>query len=311
MAFVLGSRGENVGVDTITYYNYLGWLSNGDVGYMELGWNALFLLFNRTGLPTVYFINLVALLTLGFIFFVAKKNISNPSVVILFLFLLEFYTFFFNGMRQGLAMSLGLVAMHYYSRDNNTKAAILILIATLIHSSSIILMLIFPISAIKFDSRRALSISILTLLIGIVIPVRDLMSISGQYAKYVTEYGVRDNYVTLMAYGLMQNFFFYIFYKNSYKYNVKDKWLKIYLLNIILFNIFIQSKISLRIVFFFSIAQIIIFSRFYKNDSRIFKYALLFGVLNLLRFMIPEFLNSGNDGSIIPYKLHEDILTLF
>lgn len=304
---ILGLRGERIGTDTSTYNSYFNYLESG-LGYMEPAWNLLTIALKGLGISATFFNLIIAFISLYLICYVVWKDSKNPIASLFFLYSLGFYFFMFNGMRQAFAMSIVLLAMHFYCKGKKKISIGIIILASLFHTSAFIALLIFIVPLIRISSRWVYFILLLTALIGISIPIYSLENIAGKYSNLVTEMGVRDNLFSMLIYLFSMNVFFIYIWIHSRNNKSYDKWLYIYLISMVLFNIFIQSNLALRIVFYLSISAVIFLPDLFKSNSSMKIVIILYVFLNFAHYMIPEYSNWGKPGSLVPYEFSNDFI---
>src|SRR5690606_19464441 len=77
-----------------------------------------------------------ALFVISIYLFVIKR-FSNNYILSVFIYItFGFYTFLFNGLRQGIAMAVCFLALPYLINKNKLKYFLLIVIASLFHTSA-------------------------------------------------------------------------------------------------------------------------------------------------------------------------------
>ena len=148
LIFLVGFRGYDVGVDTISYFDIL-WAETTELNFEgEFLFDSIALVMRNKGLDFSYFLLLISFLFYIFIY-KALKNFTDRFEANLLITFFACMSFFFylnmsiNVIRQGLSLS---ILMFVYSLWVNRKGSIIITIVLLlltltIHSSSI-----FPIS---------------------------------------------------------------------------------------------------------------------------------------------------------------------
>lgn len=151
LVLLLGLRGETVGIDTQTYIKWFtaARLGGVDLTWIELGSRAIIRAIAAvTDLPTVMLV-VYAIITVLPVFFVIKNESKNVHLSIIVYCGLQFYYFAFNGMRQGAAMSLALVALYYLKQNKNWRFLILVSAAALLHESALVVLFCWAIKKSK------------------------------------------------------------------------------------------------------------------------------------------------------------------
>lgn len=307
LAFVVGFRGDSIGTDTHTYNAYYETLYFGG-GYMELGWNYLSAIFRFLNVPSYIFNAIIAALSFLIMGCVIWRHEEYRLASIFVFYSVGLYFFMFNGMRQSFAMSICLLGMHFYVEKKNLLFIITILLASLFHYSSLLVLILYFFKINKLIGRKIYALLILSAIVGLIVPVDSLAIFSDKYAEKLTSTGVRDNILSLVVYLVFMNSFFIYLWYRSKENKEKDPWLNVFLLSMILFNIFVKSNLALRAVFYLSIAQIICLPKFMKVSKSANIIILGYCLLNFVRYLIPEYLNWGVDGSLVPFEFNVDFL---
>lgn len=191
MSLILGLRSPTVGEDTQHYINMFAYAKNvpwsniissnngfrttwmiDQFGFHEMvenGWLALCKIVQFFTDNGQVFIFLVAILTCGLF---AKFVYDNSSDIIFstLIFLCESeFMFAFNGIRQSLAIAISLQAYTSLKNKKLKTAIFWILIAFLIHNTSLIMLLIFPYMLLNSeDNYKYFKYSIV---VGILLPI--------------------------------------------------------------------------------------------------------------------------------------------
>lgn len=221
-SFIMGFRSLYVGVDTLHYYNiclavantpWYDIMSNWFTQSMEMGYCVLIkFLYSIYG--NYFFFQLVVSMLINYlnIRFINKisKNIYIASAIYLGM---GFYLQAFNITRQMLAVSIIAFAFEKLVEDRYTLFVALILVATTVHSSSLIGLILLPIYLAK---RNYNSYKVFLLLIAI----------------------AAVNYSTFILY-MKENFKKYYYFSQGTEYTyglVRVVWGVILILSIILFS---------------------------------------------------------------------------
>lgn len=218
-----------------------------------------------------------------FFLYLIMKNYKNQKYTIFFFFLATgFYFYSFNGIRQFMALIVFLYAAKYINIKNKNYF-ILILFATCIHNSAIILFvvplllkvlkkmkLIYTIPTVAFCFVTSeLFNKLFSVIIG-------LVPILNKYALYVNSEG----YSTIKNYldrGILVLLFIYIVIKLRHileNDNTLKMYFNIYFIGIVL-KLLLNSSLS-RISLFFLMIDVIFFSMLYtKCHSKNLKFILM------------------------------------
>ncbi|WP_177223921.1 EpsG family protein [Butyrivibrio sp. INlla21] len=191
MAFVGGFR-YNVGVDYPAYewiYDYVN-ESPDNNDYIEVGFRVLMRFVNEKG-GTVQLVFLIASVLTAFFYyhFIKDNSVNFELSTMLYLCLGPFYFSSFNGVRQALAISIVLYATKYCGKDN-VKYIILVLFATTIHTSSILMLLLMFSTKLK---ENYLLYALGTYIVGAIATnsniVNMILNRSSSYSKYIDHPG--------------------------------------------------------------------------------------------------------------------------
>lgn len=273
---------------------------------MEVGWNLLSRLCKYIGLSAYIFNLIVASITLSIIGYVIRqqehKTIIGSSIFLLYS--LGFYFLMFNGMRQLFAGAIVFLAFYMLAEKKNWKKILLvILLASFFHASALITIPIIFLPKMSLNFNRILLLLGLSFAIGIVANESFFMLFARNYAHDVSTYGFRDSFAYALTVGVFTNvLFLWIFNFSSTKLK-QNIWMKLFFLSVIVMNLLINLVIGPRIVYYFSIAQIIAISLFIAEAKTNLNMLMchIYALLTFTRFMIGEY--NSKEGSLIPYQM--------
>ena len=151
ICFIAGVRSQEVGTDVNVYVTRLINVSESSAGFFQYIKNAnsdLFFailiyfgyLFKDINV-VLFFIELAAALPIYIYAYLERKNQSLTVTVLIFL--LTMYCTSLNLMRQSIAISICLLAYHYFNEKHYKKATVTLLIATLFHKTALIFVIAF------------------------------------------------------------------------------------------------------------------------------------------------------------------------
>lgn len=195
-AIIMGIR-YDVGVDYFTYlYNYLHKNYTGKEEYLffflsDVGWYFNFHY-------TIYF-GVIAFLQVLFFFLAFKDERYLFPFLVFFLFANGGYSFWMNVIRQALAMCIWLYSLRYIEHKKFYKYLIFGLIAFLIHRSSIILLIFYPILRNGKDYFKSIPLQLVLVVFAFIIKdlfysiIMQLETIINFYSSLLGE-GLYDNY---------------------------------------------------------------------------------------------------------------------
>lgn len=147
---LLCCRDLSVGNDTRSYvqvFEYakmVGWKSGLLVGDNEIGFKLLRQIVASIGGSRLY-ICVVATLTVLPVLYLYKNEAEGSMFCISFFLISLLFEFFFSGMRQGIAIALGVPAFYMVKRKKLIPYVLVVALACTFHKSAILLLLLYPI----------------------------------------------------------------------------------------------------------------------------------------------------------------------
>lgn len=179
---MLALRSVSCGIDLTNYQYYFESISATPWRYITL-WDL------ETGY--VVYVKLVSMLTDNYQVFLAitaavtvlplmhlyRKNDDNALLSILLFVYTDIFAMMFSGLRQSIAIAVGVLAYCAIKEKKLLKFLLLVMLATLFHKSAFMLILMYPIYHMKIRSRH--SIFIVTALIAAFILRRQLFTLIG------------------------------------------------------------------------------------------------------------------------------------
>ncbi|WP_168384767.1 EpsG family protein [Acinetobacter indicus] len=147
-------RDFSVGTDTIVYTeNFRNSLSSDYYDFnleVEFGYQLVeFFLLKFTN--NYFWLFLIYGFFVILFYFITIKRLSKNYILSVFIYIVfGFYTFLFNGLRQGIAMAICFLALPYFINKNSIKYFILIGVASLFHISAWIMFPLYLLIHTKF-----------------------------------------------------------------------------------------------------------------------------------------------------------------
>ncbi|EHU1307238.1 EpsG family protein [Acinetobacter baumannii] len=209
-----GVRSNLVGTDSIVYtdpfvsnivFNFSDFNSDIEFGYQALSFFILSFTKNYA------FLFLVTSFFVVFCYLYILKKISKNYFYSVFLYItLGVYTFFFNGLRQGLAMAIFAIATPALINRKPVKYILITLIASLFHISALLMIPFYFIVGFKIRIElKVIAIFIFSFLVS-KFAIEFLSSSNDRYEHYTQVSENAGGYWTLLFYCLL-GMFFYIF----------------------------------------------------------------------------------------------------
>ena len=171
--FFAAFRAETVGGDLESYLplfqeskydSSLSEIYNSSLVYgYEIGFLVLCRLINFISTDGRAFIFITTLLSLIGPFLIVKNYSSNKTYSLFLYVLLGFYTFSMNSIRNAIAVSIVMIAISFLLNNKKSLYFIFILVATTIHTSAIVSVLLFPLVNWHFSLKKILVFIVLLL----------------------------------------------------------------------------------------------------------------------------------------------------
>lgn len=300
-------RSYLVGTDTGNYTsnfrnlidsNYYIFRSDLEYGYQLLEYSILKFTHNYFWL---FFVSSV--IVVGSYLYIFRKKSEDYLLSVIIFVSFGFYLFYFNGLRQGIAMAIVALATPYLINKNFLKYTLIIILASSFHKSALIMLLFYLIIHLKFKIEfKTLAVFLGSFLLSNIV-IKYLASTNEKYSSYAEVSENAGGYLTLFFYSFI-SIFLYIFYK---KYKIENPEYYI-LLQLSLYGVAFLIPVALlatnpsgpqRLLFYFVWAVSLLIPIVIRKINNKFIY-FIFIVLALIYYtMILGFSN------LMPYRLNE------
>lgn len=209
LLLILMLRHENVGKDLMNYKSIYYTCSKVSVSaILEFGDEILYYLLNWLigKLTDSYqvFIGIMAILTIVPIGYVYCKRKKYGYLKIIIFVNLSTFVMLFSGIRQSLAMAVGMIAYEFVKKKRWVMFGLICVIAINIHISAFMLLLMYPLYYMNLKNR-----SLWIVLAGIMVFLvfnKRLFFVFGKFLESFTDYRVEQSvtgaYATLLMYIL-------------------------------------------------------------------------------------------------------------
>ena len=307
LVFFASIRSHLVGTDTGAYTSNFRNSLNSDYYYFreELEYGYQFFEYSLLKITHNYFwlFFISSLIVVGSYLYIFKKE-SQDYLLSIFIFItFGFYLFYFNGLRQGLAMAIVALATPYLINKKFLKYVLIVIIASFFHKTALIMILfyLFIHLKMKFELKATFVFLGSFLVSGPV--VQYLGSVNEKYSGYAEVSEVKGGYLTLFFYFLI-SLFIYIYYK---KYNIKDNNYYV-LMQLHTYGVLFLIPVSMlganpsgpqRLLFYFVWVSTLLIPVIF---NRINKTSIYFTFILLAFFYYTMVLGFGN---LIPYQFNE------
>ena len=159
LTLLCGLRDKTIGTDTIAYVdtflnrNILLRTIDGQSKF-EIGYTTLVKFISSFTSNENVFIFILALLTYYFTYYYIKNN-CNGAYELAVLAYMPFLNYInFSALRQGLALAIGINSLRYIKDRKWLQASVIIVIASLFHSTALILFAFIPLSLTSWTRRK-------------------------------------------------------------------------------------------------------------------------------------------------------------
>lgn len=308
LVFILTIRGIEVGTDYVSYldiYRDIG--INGYYGYPEPLYGYLTFIFNVLGASFELFQCLLSILFFTLCIIVARQYVTNQNLFLFFLYALLFIFYFMNINRQILAVSVIFLGYHFLYKKRYFGYCLCVLSATLLHYSALVAILVLFVLKIKINRKYLFISLIISLIVGFsfIESLRGL-GVFGKYEHYLDSdiYGLRPHDIfmyRILLYRICWSALCFLICSTIKKEYSNYLWLKIYILSVILDNLMMQISLGSRIVFYFSIAQTIVYPIYLCNNKFKPNWIPYIAIIGVTALFFGVFLYN-NACDIIPYK---------
>ena len=200
-------RSYYVGTDTRTYL--LNFTSNLDVKYfsfnsdIEYGYQFLeFIILNFT--HNYFWLFFVTSMVVVPLYLITIRKLSENYIISIFVYItFGFYTFFFNGLRQGIAMALFFFSLPYLLNRKIVIYFLIVCIASLFHISALMMIPLYFLIHFKLKIEWKVLYCFSLSLLSSQILIKYLAQSNVRYESYTQEAEKAGGYLTLGFYFLL------------------------------------------------------------------------------------------------------------
>lgn len=304
MSFICGFR-ENVGTDYLLYdkmYNNIVIFPR-----VELGFKWIINQMNTFGLSSTYFFFLTSFVTIILFYYMIKKNASKPADSLFLFVCMGYFSLQFNIIRQSLAIAISLYSVRYINGRNIIKFSLLILLATLCHTTAIIMIPFYFLNKMEISRKNIFVILISMLMFSFLYNpiINTVVKYLPTYEVYLTINDYTYNPAGLGTYLILLFnlvlLLLVIINKNKLiEYNSKNR----VLINMILFSFFfyflslantvvVRPAYYLSVYFIFLLPDLYYLSKIRKNLNNL--------LIILVIFLLYYILHIAFFNTMVPY----------
>ena len=306
ITIISGMRASYVGNDYHNYLDYYNYILNfGKIGSqfkkVELGWEYLNTFFATSLIPSNIFFGIIAGLTWYFFIKGSQKYQFLLPLMLYFAITSGFFLWTMSGLRQSLAIMIFFYSIKYIIEKKLLHYSIMISIATLFHSSALILFPIYFIYKIKFNQKIFSIIYIVSLflignhwlynsMIGLIMEIMTKFDLLSQYSGYMTSDKIDTNTARVgTGLGVLLQWIttLYILYMSKKVLKIYPNlnvYFVLFFIGTISANIFFAIDLIGRVLNYFNISFfIVIASVIYISKEKLEKY---FSLLLIIAYFL-------------------------
>lgn len=159
MFIIAAIRNIDVGTDLQNYIPFYercetySWAQILEPGLKEYGYRIYNKVLSLLSISDQLFLTITAGISLIGVYYIIKKYSKNYFLSTYIYIAFNFYIFIFSGLRQSIAMSIGMLSIKYIDERKFCKFLILILLASTFHMSALILLLMYFIKNIEVKPK--------------------------------------------------------------------------------------------------------------------------------------------------------------
>ena len=252
------------------------------------------------------FILILTIVIYSLLFISFKKYVDNyPFALVLFMGLIFFFTFTY--LRQLVGVGVGWLSIEYVYKRKLWKFLAIVLLATLIHNSAIILLPIYFLPIKQYSKKLVIVLMVFCFIVGITGIPSAVFDIYGSVSEMEGRgQNYAQNEVGFKIEYILEAFFFLYFILRNYE-KVPKTPTKIVLLNVALLFcavllIFSRSLNGGRLGWYYLIGLISTLSLVVPNGKRIGGQFLVLSIFSCFLFLRILLFAWGPLGTLYPYK---------
>lgn len=278
-------------------------------GYLTIAWLA-----RQFGENYIWLFLFTSIVSVAGLVSGVKKYSLSPSWSFFFMLATGYYTFFFNGARQGIALSITFFAIGAFYESRFKRLLAIVLIASFFHITALVLIPTYFLVRREFSARMLGYVFIISVFGSLFL--NEIFSMVGtvdeRFYKYV-DYNKASG--TLMAIYNLGIASFFVF---MYKYIRKNRYMYSILLNLFLvgvsvsmFSVFngLGASGVARLSVYFTIASILIWPIIFQNIT-LFRNKVLLSLSLIFFFTSYFYLTTTRFSHLVPYKFNPIVESL-
>lgn len=307
---MVGTRTLTTGADTINYYNFYEKALFSEsyenvLNYFEPLFSLIGIISARMGLSFVTFDCIIAGLTMFFFSKAVEKCSSEVTISIYLYIIFGLFHNMMNQVRQALAMMIILYALTFLNEEKKAKFLVYVLLASLIHTSSLIVLVLLLVHKMKINLKTIFLYFTVSIMCAVFCSfIFEFITKYFSYGGYLEEdwrYGAFDiNAILNFFVRLVMLILAMLFIREL---NQKNRKINLYYHMIWICTVFqtltVFNNAMGRITTYFFLGYLIIIpeiisnSLFFKNNKKILYPILIVGFL--LYYLVYNGVLSGNE----------------
>ncbi|WOH38975.1 EpsG family protein [Thalassotalea fonticola] len=306
LVFLISMRFFTVGTDTRNYVTkFAKQPADSLLGENEVGFEFLMLVAKQFSEEYFVFLFFVALVFVTCCLTIIIRNIKSYEVGLFVFITMGFYSFIFNGTRQGLALSVFMVSLPYLVNRNLFKYIVVIVCASLFHKSVLITIPLYFFTS-KFCSYKKIitiffSSFVLLLLFEQIIVFATLFD--EKYSGYSLQHNSGGYYITGLNLLICLSL---IFIKKFIRYEkeIYNQFLTMYVIGTAISLVAVLSGTNasgfLRLSLYFNVSLVFLVPIVFRN-IRTELNKLIFSFLFVFFFSAYYFVTTSTFSNLAPY----------
>lgn len=256
--------------------------------------------FNNMDLSYIVYLSFYSIISLYCIYKICIKYSTHPLLSMLTFYSFFYFVWIFSGIRQGLVISLGVLLLLYcFEKKKNFLFVVLISILCLIHTSAVVLIVLYFLSQINWQKSHLIYIFIFSIIISI-IPInfiRILPIFTDRISSYKTNESIINfDFQSIIRIMLVTIIFLY-FSKIQKINDIHHFILKFYILGICLYFLLKDIElIAARLSIYSRILEIILVPAIlYITNKKYIWIVLLSIIIILALYFNKELISMGGN----------------
>ncbi|WP_438013051.1 EpsG family protein [Psychrobacter raelei] len=306
LSLFAGIRSYRVGTDS---WNYTQEFRNNTPIYnssfgenVEYGYSLIHTLLLSLTHSYFWLFLFTAIIVVASYLFTIRKLSENYILSIFFFITLGTYTFFFNGLRQGIAMAIVAIAMPCLLQKNFKKFLLIVFLASAFHISALVVLPIYALLYWRANILFKLTGIFATTLLASGAIISYLASNNPRYETYTEENEAGG--LVVLSFNIIMVIIIYLI---AYSYKIKDKkfllLLQFYAIGIAFIVPFpilgLNPSGPQRMLNYFSWVLVLLLPKALKKINNTIIYFFVF-TLSIIYF----WLTTTNFSNLVPYTLN-------